>query len=264
MKRYYQLAGVTTKETEDGIIQYLNHRNIWKGASGGTTATLVEYKDKIVNIAHVGDCPVLLIDSTGNYKLLTADHSPLAKSEYQRLKHNFDFKYGSRREKRLQFDTLIYNQYDQLNDIPVDCCKKGPRKIPYTVVFPKGQSTGLNMTRSLGDFSLQFPTEPHTASYPVSPEQILVVGSDGFFDKYTFAEIAQLVVKFKQLNATEIVNELMKDALDKQQKYVFGFFHSISYQNNMKTACALNYPVVTSGNFFDGFKLIFSSMPLFM
>jgi serine/threonine protein phosphatase PrpC len=224
IKEYFEKQDLNTRIVDKKVLEhYDNYRKKWKNSIGGTTATSVRFNPvtQTVNVANVGDCTAVLFEGD-QHMVLTGDHSPHSYDEFLRLEDTCNFYYGVTTYRGLDTSYPLYSEDGiEKNPVPARCSVKNARNEAYVLVSPKGCSSGLNMTRSLGDFSLSakgISQEPFVKQYPVRPGQTILVGSDGFFDNYTYYDLAQIVQRHNTVDANQLVEVLQNDALGRQKK----------------------------------------------
>jgi serine/threonine protein phosphatase PrpC len=232
------------------------YRMSWSGtrilARGGTTATVVRHLGDELRVAHVGDSEVMLIDAiSGDFRILTADHSSTSVTEYVRALSE------ATEPLRVEFNTL--------NGMP----PRGGWRQAFTTgsdgnvqpnpagghyhsnvrkewaAYVRGTQEGLNMLRAIGDFSLKtsgVTSRPEIITQRITGKSYVVVASDGLFDGMTYEAIRDCVMRAgaaEEATAETVQAELMREGLAENRK-MFG-----SHQDNITVVVGICAPPAT-------------------
>lgn len=201
------------------------------GASvrGGTTASVVRVAGRRVTVEHVGDSEVMVVDcATGEFKILTNDHSSTSLPEYERvLKEGsvvpnvfFDTPRGP--SSRPVFTPQAAGAWE-LN--PAGGFYHADVRKSWAAYVTRGD-TALNMFRSIGDFGLKASAvtcEPDRVEHILSADgrSVVLVASDGLFDPLTYEAIRDCIQANKTKMPAEICTSLLALGLA-EGKRLFG------------------------------------------
>lgn len=204
----YLLSLPNTAETADGNV------TCWGSVRGGTTASAVRVAGRKVTVEHVGDSEVMVVDcATGEFKMLTKDHSSTSVEEYERVLReatavpNVIFDSFKGPTSRPVFTPSIERAGGwELN--PAGGFYVSNVRRDWASYVNRGD-TSLNMFRSIGDFGLKASAvtcEPDRVEHVLAAEgrSVVVVASDGLFDPLQYEAIRNCIQANKDKSAAEI------------------------------------------------------------
>jgi serine/threonine protein phosphatase PrpC len=174
---------------------------------GGTTGTVAHIEDGKVRVAHVGDSEVMVVHESGDFSILTKDHSTTCVAEYERIVAEakmlprVEFAFMSvHRPVFVRSGTPTGWMINPLGGVRT-CNMRKEWSAYLRGKMPNGYSEGegLNMMRSIGDFSLKkhgVCAVPDLVEHTLRPgRSYVLLGSDGLFDNFKYEDLRGLVLK---------------------------------------------------------------------
>lgn len=223
----------------DRIVYKQNMLGYPRIVRGGTTASVVEIKDNCVRVGHVGDSEVMIIHESGEFIVLTNDHSSNSLTEWIRIQKEADIVpkvlFTSLPVERSVFVKIGYTW--KVNPIGGAkwCNIRGD-----WASYLHGHEEALNMTRSIGDFSLKkhgVSSKPDSIDHHLPPgRSIVLIASDGLYDSFKYEELRDLVLKGIKDSMGD-VEKAAKYILDDGVENGFTFFGQ--HQDNTTVVLAI-------------------------
>ena len=177
----------------------------------GTTSVYAFLSNKHLVCANAGDSRAMLcsiVDGRWQARQLTRDHKPDEQDEANRVRRAN----GRIEPSRLQPGMVMPGLRTQAGMF------YGPKR----VWLKNKQVPGLAMTRSIGDMaatSVGVTAKPEITVFPnLTPnDKILVMGSDGLWDRFSNVEIMNIIVNgyYKNRDADGAINFLMQESVDR-------------------------------------------------
>jgi serine/threonine protein phosphatase PrpC len=211
------------------------------GASirGGTTASVVRVNGRKVTVEHVGDSEVIVVDcSTGDFKMLTNDHSSTSVAEYERVLREasvtpnvyFDVMPGRGGSATRPVFTL---KNPPPTESTAGLWELNPTGGHYVsnvrrdwAAYVSSGDTMLNMFRAIGDFGLKrcgVTCVPDRIEHllPAEGRSVILVASDGLFDPLQYEAIRDCIQANKTKTPAEICAAVLALGLAEGKK-LFG------------------------------------------
>jgi serine/threonine protein phosphatase PrpC len=191
--------GLAVREHADKMLYHGDWMGLPKPVRGGTTAAVVQIKDGLLRVGHVGDSEVMVIHESGKFTILTNDHSCTSIPEWERIqkeatvipKVNFAFMGAWERPVFVRHGASW--KINPQGGVRV--CNLRKDWSAYLV----GHEESLNMARSIGDFSLKkhgVCAQPDFLEHRLEPgRNIVLTASDGLYDNFTYEDLRDLVLK---------------------------------------------------------------------
>lgn len=233
------LSNLDARASTDGdIVLWGEPMTGWsRSIRGGTTASVVRLLGRKLRCEYVGDSEVMVVDcTTGEFKVLTNDHSSTSVAEYERAMREATV------VPNVFFDTLggRFGYGRRPVFIKKDAATAGagmwelnPAGGHYTsnvrgewAAYVECGDTMLNMFRAIGDFGLKkcgVTCEPEVVEHilPAAGRSVVLVASDGLFDVLHYEAIRDCILASKTGTAEEITAAVLKLGLEKG-KDIFG------------------------------------------
>lgn len=200
--------GRTPIEEPSGTMTFKNWAGQRQVLRGGTTATLVHIHGDKLRATYTGDSEMMVIHlPSREFTVPMKDHSSTSVEEYTRILATCP--------KPPRFEMAAISYYTPEIRPVFTMAPSDPGQPPQWVINPlggfnkcnirgdwsayvRGDDEALNMTRSIGDFSLKqhgvFCT-PDVADVTLRPgRSVVVTASDGLWDNFTYEAIRDIVV----------------------------------------------------------------------
>lgn len=251
--------GYTYTEHSDQTITYQDN---WVPllARGGTTASVVHVTGDKLRLSHVGDSEVMVIhQDTGDYVVLTNDHSTTSVAEYERILQSaavvpkIEFAFMPLWQRRSVFvstgNSPAHGGWKINPEGGVRWCNVRKDWSAYLHgKMPGGYAAGdgesLNMTRAIGDFSLKkhgVVATPDTIEFTLRPgKNIILTACDGLFDNYTYEGLRDMVLEAVKKSAD--VESAVKAVLDEGLATGFKNFGAKGQDNTTAVLAVVDVP----------------------
>lgn len=203
---------------------------------GGTTASVVAIDGLQVRVAHAGDSEVMVIHESGEFSVLTADHSANSLAEFLRLQAeapagpgSFTVKYDTANFAPAHHarPTFVRGADGNFEQNPAGgFYYSNVRKEWASYVYNATDSAdALAMTRALGDWPLKrlgITSRPERLEHTLAAagRSWVLAASDGLYDNFTYEELRDTVLALSAegLTTEEMAQRLLALSVERSTK----------------------------------------------